>query len=97
MDTAREAAYSLCPDTTLDGSATCKRGGDVVSRHNCLRDLVLEFCRCAHQVMRVEKGSGLTPDHSRTRPADILVLDWDISLKQACRGGGGGGGGSSST
>ena len=27
--------------------------------------------------MRVEKGSGLTPHHSRTRPADILALDWD--------------------
>ena len=38
---------------------------------------MLEFCRRAHQVMRVEKGSGLTPDHSRTRPADILALDWD--------------------
>ena len=25
----------------------------------------------------MEKGSGLTPDHSRTRPADILALDWD--------------------
>ena len=49
----------------------------MVSRHNHLRDLVLEFCRRAHQVVRVEKGSGLTPDHSHTRPADILVLDWD--------------------
>ena len=27
--------------------------------------------------MRVEKGSGLRPDHSRTRPVDILALDWD--------------------
>ena len=43
----------------------------------CLRDLMLEFCLRAHQVVRVEKGSGLTPDHSRTRPADILALDWD--------------------
>ena len=25
----------------------------------------------------MEKGSGLTPDHSRTRPDDILALDWD--------------------
>ena len=25
----------------------------------------------------MEKGSGLTPDHSRTQPADILALDWD--------------------
>ena len=50
---------------------------DVVSHHNRLRDLVLEFCRRAHQAVRVEKGNGLTPDHSRTRPADILALDWD--------------------
>ena len=77
VDTAREASCSLCPDTTLDllgnHAATCTRGGDMVSCHNHLRDLVLEFCRCAHQVVRVEKGSGLTPDHSHTRPDDILV------------------------
>ena len=81
VDTARETSCSLCPDTALDRlgnhAATCKRGGDVVSRHNRLRDLVLEFCHRAHQVVRVEKGSGLTPDHSHTRPADILALDWD--------------------
>ena len=81
MDTARETSCSLCPDKALDRlgnhAATCKRGGDVVSRHNHLRDLMLEFCRHAHQVVRVEKGSGLTPDHSCTRPADILALDWD--------------------
>ena len=81
VDTARETSCSLCPDAALDRlgnhAATCKRGGDVVSCHNRLRDLVLEFCCRAHQVVRVEKGSGLTPDHSRTRPADILALDWD--------------------
>ena len=38
---------------------------------------MLEFCCRAHQVVRVEKGSGLTPDHSHTRPADMLVFDWD--------------------
>ena len=25
----------------------------------------------------MEKGSGLTSDHSHTQPADILALDWD--------------------
>ena len=49
----------------------------MVSRHNRLRDLVMEFCCRAHQVLRVEKGSGLTSDHSHTQPADILALDWD--------------------
>ena len=74
---------SLCPDTALDlhvlgnHAATCKCGGDVASRQNHLRDLVLEFCHHVHQMVRVEKGSGLTPDHSRTRPADTLALDWD--------------------
>ena len=24
----------------------------------------------------MEKGSGLTPNHSRTQPADILALNW---------------------
>ena len=27
--------------------------------------------------MRVESGSGLTPDLSHTRPADVLVLNWE--------------------
>ena len=49
----------------------------MVSRHNRLRGLVLEFCRRAHQMVRVESGSGLTSDHSHTLPADILALDWD--------------------
>ena len=57
VDTARETSCSLCPDTALDWlgnhTATCKRGGDVVSRHKRLRDLVLEFCHRAHQVVRV--------------------------------------------
>ena len=79
VDTARETSGSL--DTALDRlgnhAAIFKRGGDVVSHHNRLRDLVLEFCRRAHQVVRVQKDSGLTSDHSRTRPADILALDWE--------------------
>ena len=27
--------------------------------------------------MRVESGSGITPGLSRTRPADVLVLNWE--------------------
>ena len=41
----------------------------MVSHH-----LVLEFCHLAQQVVRVEKGSGLTPTHSRTRLADIHCI-----------------------
>ena len=53
-----------------------KRGGDVVYRHNRLRDIVAESCRRAHLSVHLEVGHNLTPDHSNTRPADILISHW---------------------
>eukprot|EP00731_Ephydatia_muelleri_P000760 Em0001g760a len=58
-------------------ATTCKQGGDVVTRHNHLRNVIVEFCHRAHLGVRVESGSGITPDLSRTRPADVLVLNWE--------------------
>ena len=81
MDTARGSSCSLCPGIALDHlgnhASTCKRGGDVVTRHNHLRNVLVEFCHRAHLGVRVESGSGLTPDLSHTRPADVLVLNWE--------------------
>ena len=57
-------------------AATCRRGGDVVIRHNRLRDVFLSFCHQAHIAARLEAGSGLTPGLDRARPADVLVRDW---------------------
>ena len=45
-------------------------------RHNRLRDVVAESCRLAHLSVKVEAGNNLTPDHSHTRPADVLVQNW---------------------
>ena len=39
--------------------------------------MIVEFCNHAHLGVRVESGSGITPDLSRTRPADVLVLNWE--------------------
>ncbi|KAL5474567.1 hypothetical protein EMCRGX_G026533 [Ephydatia muelleri] len=70
---------SCMADTVLDPlghhASTCKRGGDAVFRHNRLRD-VAELCRLAHLCVKVEAGNNLTPDHSHTRPADVLVQNW---------------------
>mgnify|MGYP003460779833 FL=1 len=81
IDTARGSSCSLCPGLVLDRlgnhATTCKRGGDVVTRHNHLRNVIVEFCHRAHLGVRVESGSGITPDLSRTRPADVLVLNWE--------------------
>ena len=77
MDMAR---VSSCPGTALDRlgnhATTCKRGGDVVTYHNHLRSVFYYFCHCAHLGVRMKSGSGLTPDLSHNRLADILVLNW---------------------
>ena len=63
LDTSRG---SLCPDVALDPlghhAATCWCGGDVVIRHNRLRDVFLSFCHQAHIAATLE--------------ADVLVSDW---------------------
>ena len=67
----------LCPGKVLDPlghhALTCTHGGDVVTRHNKLRDTLAGTCRRAHLSVKVEAGNSLTHDHSHTRPADILV------------------------
>ena len=71
----------LCTDVALDPlghhAVTCRHGGDVVVRHNHLRDVVVDFCRRAHLSVSIEKGHGLTRDHSHSRPADVLIAGWD--------------------
>ena len=83
MDTSAGSQCSLCYDHSLDPlghhATTCKRGGDVVIRHNNIRDILAEsFCRAGISV-QCEAGSGLSHDNRRTRPADILVPNWFYS------------------
>ena len=76
LDLSYGSCCPLCPEIALDPlghhAVTCKRGGDVVSRHNKLRDVLAESCRRAHLGVQVEMGNNLT-NHSHTRPADLLV------------------------
>ena len=39
-------------------------------------NIFVDFCHQAHLGVHVEVGSKLTPDGSRSRPADVLVCDW---------------------
>ena len=81
LDTSGRSMCPFCPDTALDPlghhAVTCRHGGDVVTRHNRLRDEVFDLCRRAHLSVSVERGHGLTRDLSHTRPADILIAGWD--------------------
>ena len=72
----------FCPSQALDPlghhALTCKHGGDVVSWHNRLRDVLIESCRRACLGPQVEAGSGLGHEGHRTQPADILIPHWDL-------------------
>ena len=81
LDTSGRSMCPFCPTTALDPlghyAVTCRHGGDVVIRHNRLRDEVFDLCRRAHLSVSVERGHSLTRDLAHTRPADILIAGWD--------------------
>ena len=62
---------------------TCRHNGDVVSRHNRVRDVFFESCRQAGIGGQMEVGSGLGHDARRTRPADVLVPNWVLGKPAA--------------
>ena len=82
LDTLCGSICPLHPGRVLDPlghhALTCKHGGDVVIRHNKLRDTLAETCRRAHLSIKVEAGSNLTQDHSHISPADMLVPNWSL-------------------
>eukprot|EP00731_Ephydatia_muelleri_P031407 Em0022g921a len=75
-----------CPSCVLDDfghhSLTCNHGGDVVSRHNKLRDVFYDFCQRACLGPRLEMGCGAGSD-SQSRPADVLVPNRDLGKPAA--------------
>ena len=75
-----------CPSCVLDDfghhSLTCKHRGDVVSQHNKLRDVFYDFCQRACLGPRLEMGCGAGSD-SQSRPADVLVPNWDLGKPAA--------------
>ena len=56
--------------------------GDVITRHNQLRDCIADFCHKACLSPQIEKGSGILPK-DQSRPADILVPNWSLSRPAA--------------
>eukprot|EP00731_Ephydatia_muelleri_P031166 Em0022g680a len=43
-----------------------------------MRDTLVHFLHRAHASVQVEVGAGLFPDHSQSRPADILLQNWNL-------------------
>eukprot|EP00731_Ephydatia_muelleri_P011679 Em0006g573a len=58
----------------------CKLGGNVVSRHNRLRDIFNDFCHSACLAPQLEMGGW---SRNRTRLADVLVPNWVLGKPAA--------------
>ena len=87
MDVLFGSCCPHCPDHRLDPlghhALTCKHGGDVVLRHNSLRDVFVEFCHRAYLGGQVEVGSGQGHDRLNSRPADVFVKNWHLGKPAA--------------
>ena len=68
-----------CPEVIVDPlghhAISFKWGRDAVTHHNQLRDVFQKHVLVPISV-RIEMGSGLTPDHSHSCPADVLIAGW---------------------
>ena len=77
VDTSGGSLCPFCPGVAFDPlshhAASCRHGGDVIARHNHLRDIFADFCCHAHLPVKVEVGCGLGRDNVNSRPADVLV------------------------
>ena len=87
LDVSYGSCCPLCPEIALDPlghhAITSKRDGDVFSRHNKLPDVLAESSQRAHLGVQVEMGNHVTPNHSHTRPADLLVPNWVLGKPAA--------------
>ena len=50
----------------------------MVSCHNKLWDVFLDFCQCACLGPCLEMGCGAGYTNSQSRPADVLIPNWDL-------------------
>ena len=74
-------AHSL--DPMGHHALTCKHGGDVVTRHNRLRDVFAESCRRACIGVQVEVGGKYGSEERCKRPADVLATNWMLGKPAA--------------
>ena len=76
-----------CPSFALDDfghhALSCKHGGDVVLRHNKLRDIFSDFCQRACLGPRLEMGCGAGFTNTQSHPADVLVPNWNLGKPAA--------------
>ena len=83
----------VCKEEVLDANGNhgvnCKKSGDMITRHNDLRDYLASQCRTAHLAPRIEEQS------DNIRPGDVFLPRWagirpaaiDVSVVNPLRAG----------
>jgi len=65
----------VCNEETLDANGNhgvnCKKSGDMISRHNAIRDYLASQCQTAQLSPRTEVG-----DEGNLRPGDVFLPRW---------------------
>ena len=86
LDTSEGSQCALCPGSTLDHlghhAVTCKYGGDVVSRHNRIRDILVETCRRALSGASLCHPPALSGASLCHPPVTLMLRD---SFADSCR------------
>ena len=76
-----------CSSHSLDyfghHALTGRKGPDVVTHHNRIRDTIFELCQLACLGAQLEARSSLGHEERQTRPADILVPNWKLGQHAA--------------
>jgi hypothetical protein len=58
----------------------CKTKGDIISRHNSIRDIIYQTCKDAGLTAKKEKA-GLLGDHGdKRRPADVWIQNFSMNI-----------------
>jgi hypothetical protein len=76
---------SICPckkplDKCGIHSLACKSKGDIISRHNSIRDVIYRNCKEAGLTAKPEKA-GLLGDHGdKRRPADVWIGNFSLNV-----------------
>jgi hypothetical protein len=57
----------------------CKTKGDIISRHNAVRNVIHNYCEEAGLTAELEKGNLLGDYADKRRPADVLIKNFSLN------------------
>lgn len=60
-------------------SLTCKSKGDIIARHNAVRNVIYNYCKAAGLTAKLEKANILGDHTDKRRPADVFIYNFSLN------------------